>query len=182
MRQGRIAPSGLVLTVALMTGACQSSPSITAAPTAAEPPGTAATAGNGVPPVVAPPGHPVQVGVGNEPPGWGVLGVEGQARHEVIGFQDRRFEADPGTVFLIVTVSLEKLRRGGQPVPTSGVVLRGGGRTHRPDGFGEDDRYCLDCRLRHRTTSHVARIGFVFQVRGPEAQKRHVLLFGATQP
>jgi hypothetical protein len=104
--------------------------------------------------------------------------VVGRVRRGVDGFQDLPIEADPGMVFLVVTVSLEKLRPGPQGVPTTGVELHGAGRVRRPDGFGQGGRYCLHCRLQNRTTDHVVQLGFVFEIPRRESSKRHVLLFG----
>jgi hypothetical protein len=115
--------------------------------------------------------------VGSEPAGWGVLDVEARALRTLIGFQDQRLEARSRSVFMVVTVNLERLRPGPRAVPTAGVLLRGGDRIRRPDGFGEDGRYCLHCRIQNRTTSHAVNVSFVFEVPRAEVARRYVLLF-----
>src|SRR5207244_3786727 len=99
------------------------------------PRGTSPAPGSPGPPASGPVGRSARIHVGSEPAGWGVLDVEARALRTLIGFQDQRLESGRRSVFLVVTVGLRNLRPGPQNLPTEGVVLHGGGRVRRPDGF-----------------------------------------------
>jgi hypothetical protein len=174
---GVILPRGAVIAVLLVATACQSSPTLVTESGGSSLGGSAAVPGSPGVPVPSPGGRAARVDVGSEPAGWGVLDVEGHVLHALVGFQDQRLEAGSRSVFLVVTVGLKKLRPGPQAVPTEGVELHGGGRVRRPDGFGEDDRYCLHCRFQNRTTSHVVHLGFVFEIPRAGMALRYALLF-----
>jgi hypothetical protein len=165
-----------LLVVALVLSACESGPTLIHG-TGEAPFGTPAPGASAPEAPTGPLGREVPVGVGSEPTGWGVLGVEGHIRRIVPALEGGRLLAPPGAVYLVVTVDLQKLRHGQQPVPTAGVTLRGEGRSRSPHGFGQDGRYCVHCRLRNRTTSSVVHLGFLFTMPRAEATKRHVLLF-----
>jgi hypothetical protein len=166
-----------VIAALLMAAACQSSPTLVTDTDSSAPRGIAPAPGSPGPPASGPVGRSARIDVGSEPAGWGVLNVEARALRTLIGFQDQQLEAGRRSVFLVVTVGLRKLHPGPQALPTEGVVLHGDGRVRRPDGFGEDGRYCLHCRFRNRTTSRIVHLGFVFEIPRAEVGRRHALLF-----